>query len=845
MLFGFAFSLVTHVLADKSLINLGIISLNLVSSSEFPLQETSWSDKLWSVLIFLFLMGYVLSIFRNWHGAISEQDNELAKFKREYPFKDAFLNGIPLKKVTVYTGSEIQEDTDSKDENSFLDEDLDWHSEVKALLKMKSKQFVIKDSDWHSEEGLFISKYNDKNILIICVLNGIDQNSFFSKLNYARKFQDEFYKAFICSKNTCDMEEFELNGAIELSYMCKEGMLESLVNFDEYYDYLLSQFSSVEVSTGDKLTLQDIYVSSKGKVLSTDNEGEVIESVDRYLLDWINAESSNKQISILGDYGQGKSVLSLWIAKELVKRELKRIPIIIELRGKSPRNETLPQIISSWAIRFHIDPLAIQKLLQEGKLLVILEGFDELDMVGDSNRRLEHFRKLWEFARYKRSKVIITGRPNLFLDNDELFDYLHLDKKNYSALKSEAIVLLPFNSEQIKSGLRNAPTEVRNEMLEVLSNSIDNSNFVDLLSRPSTLYQASVIWSELDKSNLNSASVIKEFIRHAYLRQEKKLTSIGKTGIEPPVLTVKERSYFMQGIAVAMVQKNGYSNQINKSDLVTIIARLLYQIPDKQSSDHSLIIPLRERLSGNKDSLESVFTDVRSSGILTRDLTSIDSFKFAHKSFLEYLVADFFMEFHIVKENISTNSIAKALDIKNVFSIDYSSDVVAHIATLLSNNINTYSVSGDKCLDVLDMINTKLKRVDAMLFQGPRYFFKFPLFIFWGLLSVVTFISIGYLLDEDFNSDNYLPVTLTMLMLFIAYFYDREKFIFSFFNGYIKENKSSYLIFKECCNHLKINDKGSPLLSDKMNTFFMKHDSLGEELTPRTIVRNLFFLNKK
>jgi hypothetical protein len=108
-----------------------------------------------------------------------------------------------------------------------------------------------------------------------------------------------------------------------------------------------------------------------------------------------------------------------------------------------------------------------------------------------------------------------------------------------------------------------------------------NKGFIDLISRPSTLYQVGLIWDKLDKENLNSASVINEFIKHAYRRQEEKLRTIGKTGIEPPVLTSQEREYFMLGVAVGIIQKNRYTNQINKNDLKTIISRLYSEIPGK------------------------------------------------------------------------------------------------------------------------------------------------------------------------------------------------------------------------------------------------------------------------
>jgi hypothetical protein len=50
-------------------------------------------------------------------------------------------------------------------------------------------------------------------------------------------------------------------------------------------------------------------------------------------------------------------------------------------------------------------------------------------------------------------------------------------------------------------------------------------------------------------------------------------------------------------------------------------------------------LPLKERLHDRKLLLETISTDVRSCGVLVTDLSQNSAFKFAHKSFLELLLA--------------------------------------------------------------------------------------------------------------------------------------------------------------------------------------------------------------
>ena len=125
-----------------------------------------------------------------------------------------------------------------------------------------------------------------------------------------------------------------------------------------------------------------------------------------YIKNWLN-EDSNKHLAILGDYGQGKTVSSLKLTSDLINSNHERIPIFIQLRGKSPRNSTPIEILSYFASQYSIDPVALDILNRNGKLLLIFDGFDEMDYVGDENIRKLHFRSLWRLISPK-SKLLIT-----------------------------------------------------------------------------------------------------------------------------------------------------------------------------------------------------------------------------------------------------------------------------------------------------------------------------------------------------------------------------------------------------------------------------------------------------
>ncbi|HBH47636.1 MAG TPA: hypothetical protein DDX98_03300 [Bacteroidales bacterium] len=825
MLFNYFLLVVAHILLDKSLIYLLINTINLFPTIELPIQQTSWSDKMWSVLIGLILIIYVYMVFTDWNGNRSKNDALLKKQKRELGLYKAFIDGMPFKKLEIADVNEIENKKKNLDLYS-LDDNLSWHVEVKELLTMTSKQFKLKDSEWFSEKRLYVSKYFSQDIGVVCAIDNLDDKEISDKIDFVNNIIDSnLNKLIVAIKNSNIKIPNKEIKSVSVEYIYKDEMLSRLIDFEEYFEFIKSQFEDAEISDGDKLTLSDIYVESSGdKIDFNDNEeNNYLENVESYLLEWAREEKSEKQIALLGEYGQGKSVLSLKLAYEMITKNYNRIPIIIELRGKSPRNEDLPSIIASWAIRFHFDPMAIQRLMQDGRLLIILEGFDELDMIGDANRRFEHFKKLWEFARYKKSKVMITGRPNLFLDTTEMMEYLNAENDSSDLFYSEAIHLRPFREDQIIHGLRKTPDITKNEIIKLLKDKDKNKGFIDLISRPSTLYQVGLIWDKLDKENLNSASVINEFIKHAYRRQEEKLRTIGKTGIEPPVLTSQEREYFMLGVAVGIIQKNRYTNQINKNDLKTIISRLYSEIPENLSKDHVEGKPLVERLKFNSDSLDSVFNDVRTAGILVRDLTKNDSFKFAHKSFLEFLFAWFFVESKLQnKYQVSVNSISKALRIAYIDILPYSDEVINYITNILN-----YRSKIDKekkiesCQYYSDTINPGICGLSKTMFQKKaRGIIYFVLYTAFAIPSLIEIKKIIYETNNPLTFNFFFQEILSRFFYIFLGFMLIHQFIE--FIKYIRfrKIKNSFKIWKRTCENFCDEETFEKVVDKKMMQYY-------------------------
>ncbi len=530
-----------------------------------------------------------------------------------------------------------------------------WRDEVKELIELKWVSYKFNDEDWHEINNCWIG-INNRTKLKICLLCSTEEPSEKQIVHFISYCEDVVSKdligdIIIVYKNGADLKNRTICDK-NIAFYSHRYLLDNLVDFEDYFDDIKRRVL-FEGLADSEIKLLDSYVQSS--IINPTNK--ITESLEGYLDKWLK-EKNYKQLSVLGEYGQGKSTGMLAYTYSLISEERfsNHIPILIELRGKSPSTLQPIELFGAWASPYRIDPKALFKLLQHGRLLLIFEGFDEMSQVGDSEARINHFRSIWKFC-YKNSKMIITGRPNFFLDDDELKMALGIEESVASGPYCEAVHLQPFSSQQIDKSLRWLDSKSRTQILAL---SKKDSNFYEIVSRPSLLFIVAILWKEKSTTfankNINSATVISLFINHSLRRQIEKQSD----GRKFMVLTEKERRFFMKGIAAYMAFAN-LQNQILPSEFNEAIIRLYEYIPEDLSSQSSVVRdeptkPLKERVGDNINAIEEIQTDVRTYGILVRDYSRTGALKFPHKSFFEYLFAEYL--FNGINFNKSTEYLA-------------------------------------------------------------------------------------------------------------------------------------------------------------------------------------------
>ena len=421
--------------------------------------------------------------------------------------------------------------------------------------------------------------------------------------------------------------------------------------------------------------ISDCYVPLAAEL--RDGESVVaVPEVISWLLDWVGREDTPEQISLLGEYGQGKSIIALKFAKELLDQFDKygRIPILIELGGKSPRNISPEDLVRMWGQRFSIDPNLAQYWVEEGRAVLVFDAFDEMDLVGDKNVVEQHFHALWRFAEGYRPKVIITGRSNLFLDEDEIARALRArGHRGQAGEYSRLLYLRKLDRPRIEKALRAWPRETAAGILQIYDEVGEESEFQDLVSRPSMLTQAAAIWPQIqdriDKQTALTAFVMRTFLYDTFKR--KRIARQGRSAhgeVATPVLTLGELSFFMRAIALWMAQNTGQTNRIQRQEVDRHVRRLLAVFP--QSLPKNLDptfddLPetrtdsyLPRYLEGHRDYGSSIVVrEVATTGVLVEDPADSTMFQMAHKSFFDYLVAECFVLYKYSTYFSSSNEI--------------------------------------------------------------------------------------------------------------------------------------------------------------------------------------------
>ena len=381
------------------------------------------------------------------------------------------------------------------------------------------------------------------------------------------------------------------------------GLVEELYGFHKPLSSYIEDYRSLS------LYMKGVYIS----LSATLEDSTKIPDAEKYITDWVNSPKG-VQLTVLGDFGAGKTTITEHITYSLAKKYLSkendpRIPIHIKLKNFGTTN-SVESIITDYFVNHlgvELSYKAFCALNKAGKFLIILDGFDEIPNIANEHLVLKAFRQLDKLVEIN-SKVIMTCRTHFFKNLSEVHELHSTGSVLYNAIDNKHgykfLFLSPLEEPQIEEYLEKWDKENSANYVELIRSIY---NLSDLATRPALLNIIAKTVPQLHAMNMtsvNAASLYNIYIRFWLQRDDWRSH-----------LNIEERLDLANSFTEYMFVSN------LKSIHYELIPRLNFQL-------------IRDKNKYNADIYDY---ELRTCNFLRRDHDG--NYSFVHKSFMEFLLA--------------------------------------------------------------------------------------------------------------------------------------------------------------------------------------------------------------
>ncbi len=510
------------------------------------------------------------------------------------------------------------------------------YERIKELFELKYEKQNLK-LFYDEKEKLLVGHYSDAihsyRYFIYCNQNLNDvsasmQDEVFERLTLLSKDLDEQDMTYYESKYFFFIENGTFEKSTNKHFKCytEDEFLNVVVDFNSYLRKNIERFDSQLTDIGG-ISLHDSFIEPSF------NGGK--QDLKFYFDDWLK-EKSLRHISLLSHYGMGKTSFLKYYTKYLSQKILEgeaftRYPVFISLTNTSPMsNDGIETKIKGFVSEeLAVNYALFEHLVHLGKIVFILDGFDEMGFIGTAKTRFDQFNSIWKLAT-KDNKILISGRKSYLPTDFERKNVLNIvDKELYDAQKlpfTEVIELDYFELKQIKKTLNIYYTDSE-KVAQYLNYIEKNHSILDLCKRPSMLHMTMSILPTLyvEGSNkvITSSDIMNKYTEYWISRQESK----------------EIRGYFS-------------SNDAKKKEF---IINFFTKLSAEMFKDHTLVVS-KEKLDeiilqeirkshvdieSNEAVLEGFKNEIYSGYFIEVDINYSKEgyFKFVHKSIFEFFVS--------------------------------------------------------------------------------------------------------------------------------------------------------------------------------------------------------------
>lgn len=438
-----------------------------------------------------------------------------------------------------------------------------------------------------------------------------------------------------------DFEDFEAHRYVAQTEATFRQELVNFSQFKNYLTWLTEQFDTKKLwAAAENKTLKDTFVEPDF-LIGEQKENQLNQSLKDYFNKWLTDNEERRHIVLLGDYGMGKSSFLKYYAWSLAQDILNgktdtRLPVFIPLTNVSLLDTGIEKTIKAFVSdRLGIAYELFQRTVYDGRVVFILDGFDEMSFIGTREKRFEQFDKIWQLAT-QNNKLLLSGRPSYL--EDQRIAALRLldperDQRTAGMPFAEPITLQRLSDNRIKSYIQ----AYYPEKIKLYFNWISsNDSFHDLCRRPALMHMIRVMLPDLygvsgQQRIENAAGVIRQYIDFWFERQYNKKEIDTDRRISSAFKGSKEE---LRTFVITFFEDlfgDFFLQDISAMEREDILEKLRAKITKEQ---------VLQDAEGNTE-LEKAYQDGLEREILTGYFVEEHDlkFKYVHKAFYEYFAA--------------------------------------------------------------------------------------------------------------------------------------------------------------------------------------------------------------
>jgi predicted NACHT family NTPase len=589
----------------------------------------------------------------------------------------------------------------------------------------------------------------------------------------------------------------------------------------KYRDKIIKDFGTIRlIGSDEKIDLNDIFTDVyllknsdafeyherlENRDISSDDD------IDRRFGGADYVKNNQKNLYILGKPGAGKTTFLKHIAVQASNNQINKIPVFIYLRdwARKPNVDLFDFLVKQFDIRgFPEAKYLIEYLLEFGKLIILLDGLDEVPEA--ENIRRDVIAHIKDFVgKYSNNQFLMTCRIASIDYSFEDFTYLRM---------------ADFTAEQIECYVNNWFKGKSQEKLELFKQGLFNPNnkrFLEMASQPLLLSLLCVNFNETMAFSDNRIEIYEEAI--SYLLH--KWNAFNDVTRDEIFKLSKERKMNMfSEIAAQNIEKGTYYDRFYKHILQDQLTTFLAKLPNA---------PAKEDIDG-----EMVIANIESTnGILIERFKNV--YSFGHLSFQEYFTARYVrdqnrIEWLLKPENLSNDKWREV--IMNTAALLGNSDI---FFTLFQESINQI-ISDELNLKLLiQLANQKASSVKSNKKLNAIRFFYIYLTLLADLgdniphsVDFARSLDLAVALDLDFTSDLNLNHDLSRVLVL-----DRtiDLDLDLSFDYQLYVCKKSVFFFSHNRKYIKIQQH----TFNKLLSFLEKTIENGKQLKEKVIINDL------